>query len=376
MKTSDKSKENMIYLDHASTTYVYPYAIDVVKNDLEDFWGNPSNNYKIGEDSKYVIDSCRKEIASLIGAKPKEIFFTSGASEGNAWALAQGRKCYCSPYEHHNITENTKAQVIEDGFFDNAVKMFSDNLLEAFPMYTNNVYSHMAVNNETGEIFPIETLFDAPKKLGMFTHCDCTQLIGNLSFNVKMYPNIDMITCSAHKFHGPKGIGFAWIREEVLDDIKPLIYGGIQQDGIRAGTENIAYIHAMTEALKIAVGEIESKCAHAENLVNIAINKLNESGVDYLINWGKKNLHQTFNFSLKDVESETIQSLLSEEHIYIGVGSACNTGDFKPSATLSAMNVPEEYIHGAIRLSFDNTTTQKDVETAMDRIIAIYKSLV
>lgn len=240
--------------------------------------------------------------------------------------------------------------------------------------YKDYVYAHMLTSNETGEVFNVKELFAQAKEFNMFALCDATQSFGNMKINVKEY-GADMCVFSGHKFHAPKGVGFVYIDEKAQKRIKPLI-PGTQQNGYRGGTENIAYIYGMALAAMQATSETKQKMELGATLIEVALDSLNKSGIEYVVNRGKYNLSTTLNFALKGVESEIIQSILSDKNIYIGVGSGCNNGNFDVSPTLKQMEVPEEYIRGPIRLSFAINNTQEEVALAMDEIITAYKALV
>jgi len=364
----------MIYLDNASTTYIYPEVISAINDVLKNYWGNPSNLYDFGQESKILINKSKEIIAGCLKCSSEEIFFTSGSSEGNAWGLAQGIKCLCSPYEHHNITENKKTIVVDEDYLERTQKVSWDIQSWYKNTFKNYVYAHMLASNETGEIFNVKPLFDLAHKYGMFTLCDMTQAFGNMKINVKEY-GADMCVFSGHKFHAPKGIGMVYINKDVQEKIIPLI-SGTQQGGLRAGTENIAYIHGLGIAAKMACDEAPAKALLSGQLQEYIINKLNSSGIPYVINKGKNNLYSTLNIALKNVESEVLQMMLNDKGIYVGVGSGCNNGLFEDNATLKEMGVDPEYIRGPIRFSFSMMNTIEDVEIATEELIKAYKSLV
>ena len=364
----------MIYLDNASTTFVYPEVIEAINDVLTNYWGNPSNLYDFGQKSKKLVEDARKTIAECLNCSPEEIFFTSGSSEGNAWALAQGVKCLCSPYEHHNITENKKTIVVDEDYLFrcDGVSLVQKDYYQR--TYKDYVYAHMLASNETGEVFDVKPLFEQAHKYNMLTLCDMTQCFGNMKINVKEY-GADICVFSGHKFHAPKGIGMVYIDKAVQNRIVPLI-SGTQQGGLRAGTENVPYIHGLAIAAKKAMEEASAKAANGAKLQDRIINKLNESGIPFVINKGKNNLYSTLSIALKGIESEVLQMMLNEKGIYIGVGSGCNNGLFEDNPTLKEMGVPKEYIRGPIRFSFSLENTEEEVDIATDELIKAYKSLV
>lgn len=356
----------MIYMDNASTTYVYPECILEISEILYKHWGNPSNTYAFGQEAKEIIEKSKKALAELIGAEPEEIFFTSGASEGNALAINQAFTVFCSPYEHHNYLDNPGTQVIHD-----------DEVLGWDDFGGDGAYAHMLISNETGEEFKyVPKYFKYVHSKGGITICDCTQAFGHVEINVKEI-GCDIAVFSGHKFHAPKGIGFVYINKEIQDRIAPIIYG-TQQNGLRGGTENVAYIAALATAAKITMerfSAVQSKCGLLTATAYNRLHKYEKEGLPVfftfplLENWTVS----TFHFCLKNVESELIQSVLSSDHdIYIGIGSGCSDGSFEVNKTLSELGVPEEYIRGPIRLSFSDKNTVKEVEEVIDKIVEVY----
>ena len=201
----------MIYLDHASTTYVDSEAKQIIMETLNK-WGNPSNLYDFGQESKKLIEVARESVAKSINASPSEIFFTSGASESNAWALSQKDNVVCSPYEHHNILHHPNAIIGDEDYINKAYKWGEINDFY-FTDYNNFVFSFMYVNNETGQIFPIKRMCEKVHAVHGIFHSDMTQAWGNVPIDVKDL-GIDMASFSGHKLHTPKGIGFLYVSEE------------------------------------------------------------------------------------------------------------------------------------------------------------------
>ena len=207
----------------------------------------------------------------------------------------------------------------------------------------------------------------------MLVHSDLTQALGNISVNVKEL-GIDMATFTGHKIHAPKGIGFMYISEDVKE-IKPLIYGGGQERGIRAGTENIPYIAGLRIAVNNAVVNRKYKEVATSKLKQQLVNGLTEKKLPFIINSPGNSIASTLNISFKDIEGEALAMLLNDKEIYVGVGSACNTGDFEPSSVLTAMGVPEDYIRGAMLFSFDVTNTKEEINKVIEAIDQGYHEL-
>lgn len=370
----------MIYFDNASTTQIDYDYIEIIRQDFCKYWGNPSNLYRIGKESKNIIENSRKIIAGSLNCDPSEIYFTSGSSEGNAWALKQRKRCVCSPYEHHNILNNENSIVISDDYLETALKLRNSG--GAFVgEWGNFIYSHMLVNNITGEVFDIEKLSKIAHELSVMFHCDMTQAIGNIpiDFQSKYYQDIDIATFSAHKFHGPKGIGFNYFSNRCFHNckIEPLIYGGGQENSLRAGTENIPYIHVLGYAVEHAVRTRLDKELHCKELKIKLLEELAKTNLDYIIISPVNSINSTIAFCIKGIESELIMDALSEKEICVGVGSACN-GNMKETendSVLEAMNIPDEYIHGLIRISFDLNNKEKEVEKFVEELVNTCKDL-
>lgn len=362
----------MIYLDNASTTQVRKEYIEAITEQLEKF-GNPSNHYDIGLENKKVIEESRNKIAEILKCGYDEIIFTSGASEGNAWALKQRKNVLCSAFEHHNILNNENAIIVGEDYLYSAVQRKLETGSLFIGNYSNFLYSHMYVNNITGEIFDIFTLGDLVHKLNpdMCFHVDGTQALGKVKIDfAALREYVDIMTFSGHKLHTPKGIGFIWFNkkffngENHLRTIKPLIYGGGQEFGLRAGTENVPYIKALGMA-------VEYECEHYfyndikynTLLKTKLIECLNESGIDFIPVTPKDSIASTYAFCIKNVESELIQSMLNDHGIYVGIGSACNgqMKELEDDSVLLAMKIPDEYIHGLIRISFSSENTENDI---------------
>ncbi len=357
----------MIYMDNASTTYVDPDCIEVVDKTMSEVWGNPSNVYRIGREAKKIIDGVKIDLADCINAEPDEIFFTSGASEGNAWALKQCYRIMISPFEHHNYLDAP-----------NTLTLLDNDVLSYTGFGPDVGYAHMLVSNETGQLFTkIPKYFEHVHSLGGFTICDCTQAFGNVEIDIKKL-GCDFAVFSGHKFHAPKGVGFVYIKKEIQDTIVPLIYG-TQQDHKRGGTENVPYIMALHIAALKAHDNLNLKIQHSRKLMSTALSylttKARELKIDFLLtaDYIDNFIPSTVSFCLKNVESELIQSILSEEYdIFIGIGSGCSDGSMEVNQTLKALNIPEDFIRGPIRLSFSEDNTKEEVMQVIDAILEVY----
>ncbi|MFA6832928.1 MAG: cysteine desulfurase family protein [Bacteroidaceae bacterium] len=331
----------MIYLDNAATT---PLSRNVKKCIVETIeqYGNPSSLYDFSRNANRIVQESREKVAKAIDCLPEEIYFTSGASESNTWALAQADRCICSPVEHHSILNNPKTH-IQSGTI---------------------LLSNMLVNNETGEIYDVKQIFSKSKNL---THADATQAIGNIQVNVKEL-GVDMMSFSGHKFHAPKGIGCLYVRHGIV--LNPLIYGGKQERGVRGGTENTIGVAAIGVAIEESVANTEKKNKYCMILKRTMLEEFNKSNLDYIVN-GKNTISSTVSVSFKGVESEAISLWLNSYGICVSSGSACNSGSAEPSHVLKAIGCPAEYINGTIRFSFSLENTVDEVKFTCEKISEI-----
>ena len=337
----------MIYFDNAATTPLSENVKNDIKNNLDNF-GNPSSIYSIGFKSKEIIENARKKVAECINCKPTEVFFTSGASESNTWALQN--LFWCNPFEHHSILNNpNKVYKTRDAY----------------------IITCMLVNNELGINFT-DYLAELRQNSSKQIHCDATQAIGTLDVDVQKL-GVDTMSFSGHKFHAPKGTGVLYIKEGI--ELPRIIYGGKQESSLRGGTENILGISALGVAIQDAYNNLEKKNQHCEHLKSIFLNKLKHYwSLDYEINATEYDtVPNIISFSLKDIESEPILTQLDLENIYVSSGSACNTGTLEPSETLKWYGIPEDYINGTIRISFDLENTEEEIDIFLHKLAEIVK---
>lgn len=376
---------NRIYLDHAATTDVLPEVSYAMEPYFIKKYGNASTTYELGKEARNAMEQAREQVAACIGAKPSEIYFTSGGSESDNWAIKsiagerkhEGRHIVSSKIEHHAILHSceylekldyhlTYLDVNHEGLVDLLQledlirKSQSSNSLQD----KITLISVMYANNEIGTIEPVEEIGKLARKNKILFHTDAVQAVGQIPISVNKMP-IDMLSASAHKFHGPKGVGFLYLRDGV--QLNSFIHGGAQEKGKRAGTENVAGIVGMTKALSIATREMGRKQRELINLRNYFAHRVLKEIPDTLLNGhGEKRLPGNLNFSFKDVSGTALLILLEEEGIFASAGSACTAGITSLSHVIEAIGVPKEYAYGTIRFSMGRETTRKDVDKTID----------
>lgn len=361
----------MIYADNAATTKLSATALNAMLPYFENVWGNPSSLYSFGQQAAEALESARKTVAECIGAKPAEIYFTSGGSEADNQAiisaakvgLKRGKKhIISSTFEHHAVLHTLK-KLEKDGFEIELLDVHENGLIN--PQQVENAIREdtclvtiMFANNEIGTIQPISEIGKVCHDKKVIFHTDAVQAAGHLPINVSAQ-NIDMLSISAHKFNGPKGIGVLYARKNI--PLVNLIEGGAQEKGKRAGTENVPAIVGMATALKESCNNL------AESSKNIVI--LREKLIDGLskiphsvLNGDRKNrLPGNVSFCFEGIEGESLLLLLDDKRICASSGSACTSGSLDPSHVLLAIGRPHEVAHGSLRLSIDETVTADDV---------------
>ncbi len=376
-----KNMNKKIYLDHAATTEMLPEVTYAMEPYFIKKFGNASTTYELGEESRRAIELAREEISASIHAKPNEIFFTSGGSESDNWAvkgMAGERKKECkhvitSKIEHHAILHSCEhlerlgyrvsyLDVSREGLVD--LKQLEQLLREGKNSSSIedkiSIVSIMHANNEIGTIQPVEEIGRLCRRYDVIFHSDAVQTIGQIPVHVKKLP-VDMLSASAHKFHGPKGIGFLYIKDGVT--MPSFIHGGGQEKGKRAGTENVAGIVGMAKALSIAQAELVRKQNKETALRNYFIREVMREIPDVTLNGhAQKRLPGNVNLSFKKVSGTALLVFLEEEGIYASAGSACSAGQTSLSHVIKAIQVPKEYAYGTIRFSLGRDTTKKEIE--------------
>ncbi len=377
--------EDIIYMDYAATTYLKKEVLDEMYPYLTKYFGNPSSIYSISRKTKRAIDISRERIANAINCRMDEVFFTAGGSESDNWAIkgaalankGKGNHIITSAIEHHAVI-NTCKYLEKNGFQVDYVPVGRDgkidvDLLKSKIKKNTIMVSVMTANNEIGTIEPIKEIGDICKDKGIIFHTDAVQAIGALPIDVNAM-NVDMLSMSAHKFYGPKGVGALYIRKGTK--IHNLIHGGAQERGKRSGTENISGIVGMGKAIEMAVNNMNMETGRLKNLRDKLIKGLLEID-DTILNGtaGNSRLPGNVNVCFKDVEGQLLLMMLDREGICASSGSACSAGSLEPSHVLKAIGVPKEYLKGSVRFTLGAGSNEKEVEYVIEHVKNIVNRL-
>lgn len=374
-----------IYLDNSATTKLNPIVLDEMMPYLKDMYGNASSIYSIGRESRKAIDKARDRVANALNANSSEIFFTNGGTESDNWAIKgvafanrkKGNHIITTNIEHHAVLhtcqylekngfEVTYLPVKENGIVD--VNDFKKTLRK-----DTILVSVMFANNEIGTVQPIKEIGEITKEKGIYFHTDAVQAVGNIPIDVNEL-NIDLLSLSAHKFNGPKGVGALYIRRGV--NIEAFLHGGAQERNRRAGTENVAGIVGLGKAIEIATKDIEKKSKKLIELRDMTIKGLLEKIPDTRVNGDlQKRLPGNVNVCFKYIEGESILLLLDMKGVCASSGSACTSGSLDPSHVLLAIGLPHEIAHGSLRLTFSTENSKDDVEYLLDILPPIVQRL-
>lgn len=367
-----------IYADNAATTKLDKAAFESMIPWLLEEYGNASQPYAFARKPKKAIADARATIAECIGALPEEIYFTSGGTESDNWAIKGSafsdpykRDTITSSIEHHAVLRTCSA--IESMGYPvtfvspNRSGIITADALEELITENTRLVSIMFSNNEIGTIEPIKELVAIAHKHGALFHTDAVQAVGHIPINVQDL-GIDMLSASAHKFNGPKGVGFLYIRNGT--EIKPLNDGGSQERGLRAGTENIAEIVGMATALKMNIKHIEENKKYIYSLEQVLLSGIGD--LDFIKNGADNHIPGNISLSFKNSDGEAILHRMDLMGICISTGSACDTVNTQISHVIKAIGVPEEYAAGTIRISLSKDNTKEEAEniaTALVRIL-------
>ena len=367
-----------IYMDHAATTEMLPEVREAMEPYLREEYGNASTSYEMGVRMHDVLEDARAKIARVIDAQPEEIFFRSGGSQSDNWVIKNvagekkhiGKHIITTKIEHHAILRS--CQYLESlGYEVTYLDVDDYGLVRAEDVANalrddTTLVSVMTGNNEIGTIEPIAEIGAFLRTKGIAFHTDAVQAVGQIPLSMSRIP-VDYLSASAHKFHGPKGVGFLFVRKD--QDLPSFIHGGSQERGKRAGTENIAGIVGMAEALSIAAHEMPYTRNRLIRLRNYFVERVRHEIPQSRLNGHPyKRLPGNVNFSFAGIDATALLVLLEEEEICASAGSACNTGQTRISHVIEAIRVPEEYAAGSVRFTMGRETTKRDVDACVDAL--------
>lgn len=375
----------MIYLDNAATTRTAPEVVEAMLPYFTEFYGNASTVYEFGGKSKEAVAKAREIIANTIGAKENEIYFTAGGSESDNWAIkataeaykSKGKHIITSKIEHHAVLHT--CQWLEQNGFEVTYLDVDENgvikleeLKKAIRPDTILI-TIMFANNEIGTIEPISEIGKLAKEHDILFHTDAVQAFGQVPINVDEL-NIDMLSTSAHKLNGPKGIGFLYIRKGVK--IRSFVHGGAQERKRRAGTENVPGIVGFGKAVELAAANMEERTKKEAELRDYMIERVLKEVPFTRVNGHRKNrLPNNINFCFQFIEGESLLIMLDMKGICGSSGSACTSGSLDPSHVLLAIGLPHEIAHGSLRLTLGADTTKEDIDYTIDAIKEIVAQL-
>ena len=374
-----------IYADNAATTKMSEVAIKAMIPYMNEIYGNPSSLHSVGQEANEALQNARERIAKLLGCEPKEITFTSGGSEADNQAIIsaaklgerKGKKHIISTaFEHHAVL-HTLEKLEKQGFEVTILDVHENGLISAEQVCNairddTCLVTVMYANNEIGTIQPIAEIGAVCREKGVLFHTDAVQAAGHLRINVKEQ-NIDMLSLSAHKFHGPKGIGVLYARKGIL--LTNLIEGGAQERGKRAGTENIPAIMGMVAALEEACAKIEENTAKLTALRDKLIAGLSEIPHSILNGDAKQRLPGNVNFCFEGIEGESLLLLLDDKGICASSGSACTSGSLDPSHVLLAIGRVHDIAHGSLRLSLSEENTEEEIDYTIKAVKEVVEYL-
>lgn len=377
-----------VYADNAATTQMNDSVLKAMMPLLTDIYGNPSSLHSVGQIAKEHLEAARETVAECIGADPKEIYFTSGGSEADNQAIRsaayigarKGKKhIISSKFEHHAVLHTLDA-LKKEGFTVTLLDVYSNGIVK--PKDVANAITDetclvtiMTANNEIGTIQPIAEIGKICKEKGVLFHTDAVQAVGHIPVNVKDM-NCDMLSVSAHKFHGPKGVGFLYARKGIL--LTNIIYGGAQERNKRAGTENMASIVGMATAIKDATDHLQENAEKVTAMRNRLIDGLKGIERSRINGDLEHHLPGTLNMCFEGIEGESLLLLLDAKGICASSGSACTSGSLDPSHVLLSIGVPVEIAHGSLRLSISeyNTMEQMDhIVKSVPEVVSYLRSI-
>ena len=377
-----------IYVDNAATTKMSSTAINAMLPYMDGVYGNPSSLHSMGQKANEALSEARERIATLLGCEAREITFTSGGSEADNQAIVSAarmgekrgkRHIISTAFEHHAVL-HTLEKLEKEGFEITLLDVHENGIV--LPEQVAGAIREdtclvtiMYANNEIGTIQPIREIGQICREKGVLFHTDAVQAAGHLHINVNEQ-NIDMLSLSAHKFHGPKGVGVLYARKGIL--LENLIYGGAQERGKRAGTENIPAVMGMVAALEEACKNLDTNIAKLTVLRDRLIAGLSQIPHSVLNGDAKHRLPGNVNFCFEGIEGESLLLLLDDKGVYASSGSACTSGSLDPSHVLLAIGRPHEIAHGSLRLSLSQENTEEEIDyiiKAVSEVVSYLRSM-
>lgn len=377
--------KRFVYADNAATTPVSQTVLNAMLPYYTEKYGNPSSLYAVGREAKKALEEARENVANHLGALPNEIFFTSGGSEADNWAIKgvahelakKGKKhIITSKFEHHAVLHTTEA-LEKEGFEVTYLEVYENGIVkpedvEKAIREDTALVTIMYANNEIGTIQPISEIGAICKKNGVLFHTDAVQAVGNVKINVKE-ENIDLLSLSGHKLHAPKGVGALYVRRGIR--LPNLISGGAQERGKRAGTENVAGIVALSVAMDEAYANLDERNARLVRMRDRLIEGASKIERSRLNGDPVKRLPGNFNMCFEGIEGESLLLKLDFAGICASSGSACTSGSLDPSHVLLAIGLPHEIAHGSLRISFSDQNTEEDVDYILEVLPGIVSYL-
>lgn len=372
-----------IYLDNAATTALRPEVIAEMVSVLQNEFGNPSSSHSFGRSAKSKLELARKTIAQLLNVSSQEIIFTSGATEANNWILQNAvtnlkvKRIITSKIEHHAVLHAVEFLQKEHDIQIDFVKIKADgsvdinHLMELLSQEIPTLVSLMHVNNEIGTVLDLAEIAQICKQHSVYFHSDTVQSVGKMEMDLQEIP-VDFIVASAHKFHGPKGIGFAFIRKGT--PINPIFHGGEQEKGIRPGTESLHNIVGMARALQLSFEHLNADRTHIQDLKTYTIEQFHNHFPNVTFNGTTENTFYTIlsvRLPMADSKSGMLLFSLDMKGIAVSRGSACQSGSARPSHVLAEFLNKEEIVKPSIRVSFSHLSTKKEIDTLIEALLAV-----
>ena len=377
--------DHIIYMDNAATTATRPEVLEAMLPYFTEHYGNPSSIHSVGRDARRAVENARKQVAAALGCEPREVYFTAGGSESDNWAIrcaakvteGKGKHIITSAIEHHAVL-HTCAYMEKQGYRVTYLPVDQDGLVSVEDVKNaicddTVLITIMTANNEIGTIQPIAEIGKLAREKGILFHTDAVQAVGAIPVNVNEM-NVDMLSLSGHKFHAPKGIGALYIRRGTK--ISNLIFGGAQERGLRAGTENLPGIVGLGKAIELAVAELPEYGPRVTHLRDKLIDGILAEIPNVRLNGHRtKRLPANVNVSVRYIEGESLLMRLDLAGVEASSGSACTSGSLDPSHVLLAIGLPHEIAHGSLRLSLGNDTTEADVDYVLKELPGIVEKL-